>query len=256
MRWAAPALGLGAFSAALIAALIVLAPATLIDARLERASDGRLRLAEAQGSLWSGAGWIEIRDAGGRAGFARRLAWRVLPESLLRARLVAEVELDQAAKPFPVTISLSRIEIADAGINLPAAALGLGMPRLAPLRLSGDLRVNISHLSLERGRMDGDATLRWRAAGSALTPLSPLGDYEVRFKAVGSAMRAALSTLEGPLQLEGKGVWSNGKPPSFLATARVPAQHREQLVPLLRLIAVERDAGSFELSSNKSAFGP
>jgi type II secretion system (T2SS) protein F len=45
-------------------------------ARLERASDGRLRLAEAQGSLWSGAGWIEIRDADGRAGVARRLAWR------------------------------------------------------------------------------------------------------------------------------------------------------------------------------------
>ncbi len=256
MRWAAPASGLGVFAAALIAALIVLAPATLIDARLERASDGRLRLAQAQGSLWSGAGWIEIRDTHGSAGVAGRLAWRVLPGSLMRAHLVAEVELDQAARPFPVTLSLSRIQIADAGINLPAAALGLGMPRLAPLRLSGDVLVKISHLSVERGRMEGDATLRWRAAGSALTPLSPLGDYEVRFKALGSALHAALSTLEGPLQLEGKAIWSNGAPPSFVATARVPAQHREQLAPLLRLIAVERGAGSFELSSNKSAFGP
>ena len=81
MRWTARAWGLGVFAAALIATLIVLAPATLIDARLERASDGRLRLAEAQGSLWSGAGWIEIRDADGRAGVAKRLAWRVLPWS-------------------------------------------------------------------------------------------------------------------------------------------------------------------------------
>ena len=253
MRWPAPATGLraaaglGAFAAALIAALILFAPATLIDARLERASDGRLRLAEAQGSLWSGAGWIEIRDAGGGAGVARRLAWRVQPESLLRARLVAEVELDQAAKPFPVTLSLSRIEIADARITLPAAALGLGVPRLAPLRLTGEVLANISQLSVERGRIDGDATLQWRAAGSALTPISPLGDYEVRFKSVGPAVHAALSTLEGPLQLEGKGSWSNGAAPSFLATARVPAQHQEQLAPLLRLIAVERGAGTFEL---------
>ena len=252
MRWTAPAFGLGAFAAALIA----LAPATLIDARLERASDGRLRLAEAQGSLWSGAGWIEIRDADGRAGVAKRLAWRVLPGSLLRGRLVAEVELDQAAKPFPVTISLSRIDIADAGIHLPAAALGLGMPRVAPFRLTGEVLVTISHLSLGRGRMDGDATLQWRSAGSALTPISPLGEYEVRFKAVGPAVHAALTTLEGPLHLEGKGTWSNGAPPNYLATARVPAQHREQLSPLLRLIAVERGAGSFELSSNKTAFGP
>jgi len=243
MRWIAPAWSLGAFAAA----LIVLAPATLIDARLERASDGRLRLASAEGTVWSGSGWIEIRDADGRAGVAKRLAWRVLPESLLRARLVAEVELDQAAKPFPVTLSLSRIEIADAGIHLPAAALGLGMPRLAPFRLTGEVLVKIPHLSVERGRMDGDATLQWRAAGSALTPISPLGDYEVRFKAVGPAVHAALRTLEGPLQLEGKGTWLNGDPPRFLATARVPAQHREQLSPLFHLIAVERGTGTFEL---------
>jgi general secretion pathway protein N len=252
MRWTAPALGLGAYAAALIA----LAPATLIDARLQRASDGRLRLAQAQGSLWSGAGWIEIRDAGGRTGVAKRLAWRVLPESLLRARLVAEVEFDQAAQPFPVSISLSRVEIAQARISVPAAVLGLGMPRLAPLRLTGEVLVNISHLSLERGRMEGDATLQWRAAGSALTPISPLGEYEVRIKAAGPAIHAALSTLEGPLLLEGKGTWSSGAPPSFLAIARVPEQHQEQLAPLLRLIAVERGAGNFEFSSNQTALGP
>jgi general secretion pathway protein N len=252
MRWTAPALGLGAYAAALIA----LAPATLIDERLQRASDGRLRLASAEGSLWSGAGWIELRDPGGRAGVAKRLTWRVRPESLLRARLVADVELDQAARHFPVTFSLSRMEIADARISVPAAVLGLGVPRLAPLRLSGEVLLDIPHLSLERGRMDGNATLQWRAAGSALTPISPLGDYEVHFKAAGPTVHAALSTLEGPLQLEGKGTWSNGAPPSFLVTARVPEQHQEQLAPLLRLIAVERGAGSFELSSSKTAFGP
>jgi general secretion pathway protein N len=251
MRWTLPAFGIGVF----LAALIALAPATLIDARLERASNGRLRLAGAQGSLWSGAGCIEIRDAHGTTGVAKRIAWRVRPGSLLRGRLVVEVELDEAAKPFPVTISLSRIEIAGAGLHLPAAALGLGMPRLAPLRLTGELAVDIPHLSLGRGRMDGDATLQWRAAGSALTPVSPLGDYELHFKAAGPAMHAALRTLAGPLELEGEGTWSNSAPPRYLATARVPLEQREQLTPLLSLIAVERGAGNFELSSNQPAFG-
>jgi general secretion pathway protein N len=243
MRWAMLASGLGAFAAAWIA----LAPATLVDARLARASDGRLRLASAEGSLWSGAGWLEIRDAEGRAGVAKRIAWRLLPRSLLRGRVVAEVELGPAAKPFPVTISLSQIEIAHAGIHLPAAALGLGMPKLAPYRLTGDVLVNIPRLSVERGRMDGEATLQWRAAGSALAPISPLGEYEVHFKAVGPAVHAALRTIEGPLELEGKGSWSNGAPPSFSATAHVPVQHQERLGPLLRLFAVDRGAGTFEL---------
>lgn len=250
-RWILAASGLSAYAVALVA----LAPATLIDARLQRTGEGTLRLAEARGSLWSGAGWIEARDAHGRAGIARRLAWRALPESLLRGRLVAEVELEQAARPFQVRISLSRLEFGAVQVRLPAAALGLGMPRLAPLRLTGDVLVDIPHLALERRRMQGAATLQWRAAGSALSPVAPLGDYEVRFTADGPALHAVLSTLEGPLQLEGKGTWSASAPPDFLATARVLAEHQGQLSPLLRLIAVERGAGSFEISSANPAFG-
>ena len=243
------AAGLGAYAAT----LVVLAPATLVDAVLERASGGRLRLANAEGSLWTGSGWIEIRDAQGRAGIARSLAWRVERWSFLRGSLVAQVELDRAAAPFPVTFSLSRIELARVGIRLPAAALGLGMPRLAPLRLTGEVVLDIPNLAIERGRMDGAASLQWRAAGSALTPVSPLGDYEVRFQAAGPVVHATLSTLSGPLLLEGSATWSNGSSPSFLATARVPAQHQDQLSPLFRLVAVERGAGSFEFSSAQAA---
>lgn len=250
-RWRLLAFALVAYGVALAA----FAPATLIDARLQRMGAGTLRLAEARGSLWSGAGWIEVRDAHGRAGIARRLAWRVLPESLLRGRLVAEVELDQAARPFPVTISLSRLDIGALRVRLPAAALGLGMPRLAPLKLTGDLLVDVAHLSFERGRTDGAATLQWRAAGSSMTPVAPLGDYEVRISADGPAVRAALSTLEGPLRLEGSGTWTHGAPPDFIVTALVAAAQQAQLAPLLRLIAIERGAGRFEISSANPAFG-
>lgn len=38
-----------------------------------------------------------------------------------------------------------------------------------------------------------------------------------------------------------------GRNPDLLAVARVPPQHTQQLGPLLRLIAVERDTGSFDL---------
>ena len=247
MRWPVLAFGVVAYGAMLLA----LAPATLIDAHLERASGGRMRLAAAQGSLWSGTGWIELRDAHGESGVTKHVAWRVRPLALGRGELVAEVELDQA-KPFALAISPSRIEIGGALIDLPAAALGLGMPRLAALRLTGEVHVDIPHLSLARGGVDGDATLQWLGAGSALTPISPLGAYEVRFKAAGPALHAALRTLEGPLQLEGKGTWSSAAAPSFQAIARVPLAQQEQLAPLLRLIAVEKSAGSFEITSNRA----
>ena len=242
-RWRGAIAGVGAYALALVA----LAPATWVDAGLQRASDGRLRLAEARGTLWSGSGRIEIRDTGGRTGVAGNLAWRVAPESLVRGRLVCDVALEQAARRFPVTLSLSRFELANADITLPAAALGLGLPELAPLELTGEVQLKVSSLSIERGAARGSATLQWRAAGSALSPVAPLGDYELRLEGDGPAVRAILQTLQGPIRLEGKGSWTHGDGPSFLAVARVPAQHQAQLAPLLRLIAVERGDGSFEL---------
>ena len=243
MRWRPLAVGVGAYAVALIATV----PATLVDAGLQRASQGRLRLAEAQGTLWSGSGQIEIRDAGGRTGIAKSFAWRVAPESLLRGRLVCEVGLEQAAKHFPVTISLSRIELANADISLPATVLGLAVPKLAPLGLTGDVQIHVTSLSIARDGMQGNATLQWRAAGSALSPVSPLGDYELRLEGEGPAVRVSLRTLQGPLQLDGKGSWKHGDSPAFLAMAGVPPQYQEQLAPLLRLIAIERGEGRFEL---------
>ena len=46
-----------------------------------------------------------------------------------------------------------------------------------------------------------------------------------------------------------------GARPRYLAPARVALEQRGQLIPLLRLIAVDRGAGNFELSSNQPAFG-
>ena len=245
-RWQLIAIGLIIYTVAVIAT----APATLIDARLQHASQGRFRLAEAHGTLWSGSGQIEVRDSAGRIGVAKNLAWRFLPESLLRGRLVCEVALDQSAKRFPVTISLSRIEVANADVSLPATVLGLGLPKLAPLGLTGDVLLHVASLTIERKEMQGNATLLWRDAGSVLTPISPLGDYELRLDGEGATVHAYLRTIQGPLRLEGKGSWANGNNPVFLATAQVAAEHQQQLAPLLRLIAVERGAGSFELRLN------
>jgi general secretion pathway protein N len=182
-----------------------------------------------------------------RTAIARSIAWRVLPIYFLRGQLRSEVELDQAAKQFPVTLSLSRIEVADADINVPAAALGLGEPKLAPLGLTGDVLLHVARLALGRNVIEGSATLQWRGAGSTFTPVSPLGDYELRFEGEGGTVRASLRTLQGPLQLDGQGSWTSGGNPAFLGTARIAPEQRQQLAPLMRMIAVERGEGNFEL---------
>ena len=243
-QWGWAAVGLGVYAIALLAST----PASLLDAKLAHDSKGRIRLADAAGTIWSGSGQIEVRDAAGQSGIAKNLLWRVLPESFWRGRLLCDVELDRSSNRFPVSLSISRVEIGNLETSLPASALGLGIAKLAPLRLTGDVAVRVASMAIERGNMIGSLTLQWRDAGSILTPIAPLGTYELRLDGDGKTVHANLRTIQGPLDLDGKGTWAPGTSPAFLATARVPVEHQQQLGPLLRLIAVERSPGNFELA--------
>lgn len=232
-----------------VLALIASAPATLMDGSLQRISQGQLRLVEAQGTVWSGAGNIELRSVGGQTGITKSITWRMLPTSLLRGHLVYEIGMAADTQPFAVTMSLSQIALANADINLPAAALSLGIPKLEPFGLSGDLLLHIDHLSIGDKQMQGKLILQWRNAGSALTANALLGDYVMTVDGDGATSRVVLRTLHGPLQLDGKGAWISGGKPDYVVTAHVPPQHQQLLSPLLRLVATERSAGNFELNS-------
>ena len=242
-RWRLAGLALLAYALGLIAT----APASLIDSGLEQATEGRLRLSDTRGSLWAGTGQLEMRDRMQRTAVAKSIAWRVLPLYFLRGQFRCEVGLDLAAKHFPVTLSLAGIEVTDADISLPAAALGLGEPKLAPLGLTGDVLLRVARLALGRDAIEGNAILQWRGAGSAYARVAPLGDYELRFDGEGNTVRASLRTIQGPLQLSGQGSWTRGAKPAFLGNARVPPEHMQQLAPLMRMIALERGDGNFEL---------
>lgn len=236
------ATGLGLYALILLAA----APATLLDRGLRDASEGRVRLAEASGTVWSGAGRLQTRDPRGRAGLSEGVKWRLRGFNPLRAKLVFRVELASGLRAFPLSFSWSGLEVAGAEFQLPAVALGHLLPQLAPLGLRGEAHVQIPRLAFGTNSVHGGAALQWRGAGSALTPVSPLGDYEFRVEAAGTEGRSTLTTLRGPLQLDGRGSWRDGSRPLFLATARMPPLLKPQLAPFLRLVAVEQGDGSFE----------
>ena len=243
MRWRTLAIGFGFY----VAGLIAMAPATLLDARLAQASHGRIRLADAQGSLWSGEGRLEVRDGEGRSAYGSAFAWRLSPASILRARLVYDVALGWPAARFRLAAAASRVELSDIDFRLPAGVLGLAVPKLAVLDLGGDLRLQVGTLIAGSGYLQGDATLQWLDAASGLTPVSPLGRYELRIDGDGASGQVRLRTLQGPLSLNGAGSWRPGTTPVLTATAQVPPRYRDQLSPFLRLIAVERGPGQFDV---------
>ncbi len=230
--------------------LVVLAPATLLDAGVRHATTGRLRLAQAHGTLWSGSGLLEIRNTTGQGGVGKDLSWTLQPRALLRGRLDFEVAIDHATRRFPVRISTRGVEMSNVDFSLPAGALGVAVPRVAPLGPRGELAVHVAKFSRAGDTVLVDAVVTWKGASSALTSVAPLGTYELLLTNAGALLNATLHTSSGPLYLDGGGSWRGSGPLAFSATARVDAQHRSQLTPLLRLIAVERGNGDFVLQFN------
>ena len=250
MRWrlSESALGAGLVAmSAYLACLIAMAPAALLDTVADRSTGGTVRLAEAHGSLWSGAGHLEIRDASGLRGIGRNLVWRFQPLSLLQGRLGFQFNVADSARSFAASISPFGAEIAEADFVLPAAALGLAVPSVALIEPTGELFVHVPRLVVADKEISGNVLVRWQSAGSSLTAISPLGDYELRLDSEAGGLSTSLSTLKGPLHLEGKGSLRGGGPLVFTVNAWVEPQWQAQLVPFLRLIAVEREPGQFEL---------
>lgn len=227
-----------------IVALVTSAPATLLDGLLQQVTEEKLHLAEAQGSLWSGKGQLQIHNAQGHPQLAKKIQWDFQAGALWKGNLGYDVSLDgDSSSHFPVNISWSQIELGELNTRLPANILGIAIPTLAALGLGGDLELHIQHLVLKRNNTVVKATLHWLAAASQLAPVSPLGDYELSIEGESPLLQASLRTLQGPLQLEGQGNAS-----TFIAIARIPPPLKPTLGPFLRLIGVEHSDGSYTLT--------
>jgi len=85
-RWWHPAV----FAAVLAATLVAASPAPWAAAAVERATDGRVRIAAASGTAWSGRGDVVVRTDRGEVTL-RGVAWRWLPARILAAELAFEV---------------------------------------------------------------------------------------------------------------------------------------------------------------------
>ena len=220
-RWAIGGALLGG-----IVALIAFAPAAWLASRVADATDQRLLLADARGTIWSGSavpvltGGPDSRDAAALPG---RIEWTLAWKGLwfdLQARHACCLN---GAVTLQLRPGLGRMSVtipppADGWIaQWPSAWLGgLGTP-FNTLELGGALRLGSPGLMVEtfdgRWRMTGRADLDVMGASSRLSTLDFLGNYRLSISgdAGGSAPpQLSLSTMDGPLQLRGSGEWGAG----------------------------------------------
>ena len=220
-RWA----WAGALTGALVGVL-VLAPARWAAWAALQASEGRVVLGDASGTVWAGQARITLTGGPGSRDaltLPGQLQWRLGWDALAARVTLRHTEVMPAPVSFKLQAGWAGWSLAllpspspqvGALAQWPAAWLAaLGTP-WNTLQPSGQLRLTSPGLSLQwaQGRLKLDGTLVMEAAdmASRLSTLPRLGSYRAVIRGDGTAVETAtlqLSTLDGPLQLSGTGQW-------------------------------------------------
>lgn len=237
-------------------------PAAWAAERVAEATGRRVLLADSQGSLWHGSATLALTAGNGGADatvLPGRLSWSIDMLPLLTGTLRAHVTHDRALEQ-PVTLAVSPGNWqAEAGaITLPASLLeGIGAP-FNTLKLDGRLRAQWTPLSGQFGRtsgrekgqpdtVQGALTVTLEQVSSSLSRVRPLGSYQavVSFGGVGGTpAQLTLSTLAGPLSLQGQGTLGRGA--HFDGVASATPESEPQLIGLLSLLG-PRDGPHYRL---------
>ena len=253
-RWALAGAVLGA-----LGGLVMFAPAAWLASAVASATDQRLLLTDARGTLWAGSalpvlsGGPGSRDASALPGRLEwQLSWRGLGAEL-RARQACCLRGEVRATIRPglgrLAVQLQPGASATVG-QWPAAWLtGLGTP-WNTLQLGGALRLTSPGLSVEwvqgRVRFSGEAALDVADISSRVATLDSLGSYRLTLRgnaASGDAANLSLVTLEGALRLSGQGEWT-GTGLRFRGEAQAADGSETVLNNLLNIIGRRQGARS------------
>ncbi len=242
---------LWALAALLTAALTLLVclPAAMVGQAIEKQTDGRLTLGDAQGTLWRGSAFI-----GGAASsngavtplLPGRFSWRVSPLVLLGQVDVRLENAEALSQPVEVRGSWSQWQLSPGAMVLPAENLaGLGAP-LNTIAPSGKMTLSWTVMAIERqGRevaVNGHTTMLLTDIGSRLSPLKPLGTYELAMDWRGAQAQLNLATVRGPLVLDGKGTIDKGRL-RFSGSAKAADGYDDTLANLLTMLGQRRMVG-------------
>lgn len=233
----AGALSLGLF-------LAWLAPAWLMGSFVSRASDGRLTLHAPQGSFWRGRGEsLTIAIPGQPAMAFTKITWHVLP-----ARFAIEIRADDPASPARGVLiwKPDGISVVDLQATAPVEALLRWAPEFDLWRPRGTLRIASERVLVEPLRIAGKTSIDWLAAELALSRVAPLGDYRLTLDRRGDGLSISLSTLAGPLRIEGTGRYRFKLGGELHGTAHAAASAREALAPLINLMGRPRNDGAID----------
>ena len=213
--------------------VVARAPAAWIGDWLQ--SQGRLRLIDPRGTVWSGSALLGVNDGRQVMLVPGRVSWSIGLAALGAGRVTAQVAHPSLSAPLALSLGAGSIALKAGQAELPAAALvALGAP-FNTVRPGGALGLRWTDMGFKGGALSGSLQIDWRDAQSALSTVAPLGSYRLQVTGGGDGARVQLDTLRGPLRLQGSGTLRGGRM-SFRGRASADPEMRPALIGLISVL--------------------
>ncbi|VCU68677.1 Bacterial type II secretion system protein N [Pigmentiphaga humi] len=204
---------------ALASALAVL-PARWLIALLP--AQWPVAVVDASGTLWRGTALLAVGFPEMRTTLPTPVSWAAAWRDGPRM----EIRHAWLGGPLDLRLQTNGFLLSGQTLKLPAEALvQFGAP-FNTLRPAGDLSLTWPALRLNGSIPQGELlTAEWRDASTALSLLRPIGHYRLKLNGEsGQALAVAISTVSGPLAVEGTGRWTARAGFSFNGVARPSPQ--------------------------------
>jgi len=218
-------------------------PASWLTSLVSSQTACRVTLHQPIGTIWQGSaalGFAEPNLVGGgcreASALTERFHWTTQC-SLLKGECGLALGFSALDQPLQIRLKLGQAVIASGEISLPATILeGLGNP-WSTLRPRGQLSARWTELKI--GQETGGAIrIMMSSLSSPISPVKPLGSYEMQVNLAQTGTVFNLTTTVGPLLLNGKGSVGAGTSSGlhFFGAASAPAEAEESLIGLLSLL--------------------
>jgi hypothetical protein len=186
----------------LAAAVVALAPATLLDGALAAHTGDRLHLVDARGLWWHGEGALATGD-----GMTRLpLAWHVAFVPLLTGKLVVALRAgdDGAAPTGIVTLAEGTVDVRDLHVVAPAALLPALVPAVKAVALRGDVDLRAPSFTWRGTGGAGTFAVTWDHARIGAGPLVvDLGQVTANGALAGDGLAGTVRGSGGDVTIDG-----------------------------------------------------
>lgn len=232
--------------------VVVTLPAYWADWLLERATPQTVRIQNATGSIWNGAGNLIVRSLGQEL-LQTHITWSVQPWWLATGKLQLQVRGQDPATPLQATVRVGYRYLSMHAVDatVPARLAAAVHPAVTLVAPTGRVQIVTDETVVTPDGLQGRLQITWLGAGAGMGGLNELGDYRLAVNGRGADAELRVETLRGDVGVSAQGQWlTQGEGLLRLSGNVVPGSREQNLQPLLAMANVQKNNGQYAWSVN------